>query len=217
MQSNVDLSHRRVGLHYTGEIDGVEFMHKTFEEMMLLVHSRLLECPGYGLRITRTERAGLFPVQLEPELLKLLVDDPLLYIQKHMTPDRSVDLRSPPRRVSKLAEPYSVPRGGLRTGHDTLAEAFGDSVYLRLRAGKVENPCTGRWCSILELDDDCNLKGRSVLLVTDWLVLATVDLLKSSATKFYLPREWNESGSWISKERLQEMYNQFRKDREQCQ
>jgi hypothetical protein len=230
MKSNVELRYRRIGLHYTGEIDGVEFMHKTFEEMMLLTQARLLECPGCGLSISRTERPGLFPVQLEPELLQLLLTDPDQYIERHTIPDRIADLR-PPDRVSKLAAPYQAPRGGLRAGHDTLADAFGDNVYLRMRAGKVENPCTGRWCSILELEEDLNRKGRQVKLVTDlpvlvtsdllqrtgWLVIATSDLLQSAATRFYLPREWNESGSWVTKERLQELYDQFRKDREQCQ
>lgn len=213
MKSNVELLYRRIGLHYSGEIDGVAFTSKTFEEMMMLVHARLHECPGCGLRISRTERPGLFPVQLEPELLQLLLDDPQQYIQRHTIPDRVADLRSPDR-ISKLAAPYKPPRGGLRAGHDTLADAFGDSLYLRMRAGKVEDPCTGRWCEVAALG--C-LKGLQAMAVTGWLVIATSDLLKIDAPRFYLPREWNDGGSWITKERLQEMYDQFRKDRDKCQ
>lgn len=216
MKPNVELTYRRVGLSYTGTIDGVEFLNKTFEEMMLLVHSRLLECPDYGLLISRTERPGLFPVQLEPELLQLLLTDPQQYIQRHTLPDRVADLRSPDR-VSKLAAPYQPPRGGLRSGHDTLADAFGDSVYLRMRSCRVENPCTGRWCTVSELAETCGLKGRQLDLVAGWVVIATADLLRSNATRFYLPREWNKSGAWITKAQLQEMYDQFRKDRDQCQ
>lgn len=213
MKSNVELCYRRVGLRYTGEIDGVVFMDKTFAEMMMLVHARLLEYPECGLHISRTERPGLFPVQLEPELLRLLREDPQQYIERHTIPDRVADLRSPDR-LSRLAAPYQVPRGGLRSGHDTLADAFGDSLYLRRRAGKVEDPCTGRWCEVSEMTPPFAVQSSAV---QGWLVIATSDLLQSTATRFYLPREWNESGSWITKERLQEMYDQFRKDRESCQ
>jgi hypothetical protein len=217
---DVVLSHRRVGTSYEGDIDGEAFSDCSFSAMMLMVHARLFNRPGCGLRIVRTERQGLFPVQLEPALLRMLREDPLQYIQRHTMPDRVADLR-PPDRISKLAAPYRAPRGGLRAGHATLADAFGDYVYVRLRAGRVENPCTGRWSPIPEMEDNSGITVHQAVLTDEkaksgWLVIATTKLLQSAAPRFYLPREWNESGSWITKERLQEMYDQFRKDRDSC-
>lgn len=218
---NIELKYRRVQQGYTGMLEGTEFTGLSFADMMMLVRDKLLAFPGCGLLILRTERPGLFPVHLEPSLLKQLIEEPAKYIAANSIPDRTVDIQGT-GRISKLAEPYHVPRGGLRNGHDTLAEAFGDFIYLRLRDSKVEHPCTGRWEPVSKVQAALGIAARRVYPTDEgkgfgWLIVCTLDLLKVDTIRFYLPREWNKGGPWISKTLLQAAYEKFRKELSQCQ
>jgi hypothetical protein len=215
---NVLLTYCRTGLTYTGDVDGEAFNGESFAEMMLRVHRRLLEKPTAGVTMHWTGRAGTLPSQLEPALLQLLREDPDEYIRSNSVAHRVVNLRA--ARNAKAATQHALPRGGLRAGHDTLADAFGEDVYLRLRTDKVEHPADGRWVPLSEFITwlgGCVVRqvhgkdsGRS------WAIVPLQALLQTDTVLFYIPREWNTYGSWITKAQLMELYKKFTEDKSQC-
>lgn len=221
MSSDVELRYCRVGLGHVGTVDGIGFDGVSFADMMMLVHGRLTtpENADAGLCIKRTERENLFPIQLEPRLLELLRKDPQEYIRVNSLPDRVVDL-SGSNRTSKLAAKYEVPRG-LRAGHDSLAAALGDCVYLRQKGANVESPETGRWVPTACLSECLNIATVEVVPPPihgglGWVIVSTQSLLDSGISMLYLPREWNRHGGWITRSELRKLYEQFVKDRAQC-
>lgn len=218
MGHDVILAYRRFGTTFTGSVDGKEFSDLTYADMMLLAQTALLGNPGAELRIQRLERDDLLPVQLEPALLALLKSDLAGYLKATTIPDRTITL-NPARRLSKLAAPHVVPRGGLRVGHDTLAAAFGERVYLRVRHAKVEHPATGRWVEYSEFEGWIGTTDTTVVGLSDdmgWLVVKVQALLNTGAVIFYLPRDWNTYGKWITLDQLQEMYDEYKKAALRC-
>lgn len=215
---NVLLTYSRIGLAYTGDVDGEAFTDESYAQMMTRAHRHLLAKPEAGLTLHWTGRAHTLPVQLEPALLKLLREDPTAYIRANSLPHRSVNLRTA-RKVAPTMQP--LPSAGLRAGHDTLAAALGDRVYLRLHQGRVEHPGTGRWVDISELTawlPDCD--PVEVALGTEhgrgWITISTAALLRSDTVLFYLPRDWNTYGSWITKDQLTDLYNKYMEDKAKC-
>lgn len=97
----------------------------------------------------------------------------------------------------------------LPAGYDTLAAAFGDDVYIRRRDDKYESPISGRW---VQLGD---IGVWTVGVNASWGCVAVANLLGSTdAQRFFLPRPWNRSGPWISREHLQKKYDDFIKERQ---
>lgn len=221
MSDNVTLSYKREGEAFTGELDGVAFAGWSYARMMTEAHNELCKRPQAGLFITRTERAGLLPVQLEPQLLDLLRTDPARFIQANSLAPRTYDMRGD--RTSKLAagERYDIPKSvGLRACVDTLADAFGEHVYLRVRRGlSVEHPATGRWVSVSALHEWLGTDATELLAseAGGWLKVPTPYLLQTPAQRFFLPREWNTYGNWIARAALHDMYEQFIKEKSRCQ
>ena len=217
--SAVKLSYRREGEAYVGSIDGIEFDGLSFAEMMLKVHERLLVLPSAVLSIQRMERPGLLPVQVPSDMLRILRDEPSRYIQMLSIPPRRVDLTAGKKRTSRLVagESYVMPKSsGLRAGYATLAESFGDVVYLRMQSTKIESPQTGRWITFDELESWLGLHTVTIICIGDGIAEVKVSsLLATGAERFYLPREWNTYGNWITKAQLDEMYRHFVKEREE--
>ena len=234
MSNDVELTYKRVGEAYDGTIgsSGVEpsllFEGWGFARMMTEVYKFLVATPEAGLLIKRTDREGLLPAQLEPQLLHLLRTDPVSYIKANTVPDRMLDLRGA-QRTSKLAasEGHAVPKTtGLRHGFDTLADAFGEMVYTKARPSRpgqpqwlFEHPATGRWADLSTIehwlgshDTEVRPTGNS----SGWLLIKVKLLLNTNAERFYYPREWNDFGSWITKEQLKMKLEQFRKDKAKC-
>ena len=83
--------------------------------------------PDAAVTLLRTERRGARPLVLDEELRKLLRDDPVRAIRA-----MTVDVGS----ASKGSRP--VP-----SVFNAAAETFGERVYIRLRNGVFEDPCTG--------------------------------------------------------------------------
>jgi len=228
MSNDVELTYKRVGEHYEGEITAssitVAFSDWSFAKMMTEASLRLqLVDPHVGLVIKRTDRKGLLPARLEPQLLHLLRTDPVAYIKANSVPDRVLDLRDSTRK-SKLAESddHVVPKSvGLRHGLDTLADAFGEVLYAKAKpmAGgywRYEHPATGRWSDLQTIEHWLSSHDTEVRPSSDtggWLLIKVELLLKTHAERFYYPREWNEFGSWITKEQLQAKIEKFRKDK----
>lgn len=240
MSDNVELKYKRVGEGYDGfiyipdaNVTGAKFEFPftgySFAAMMSQVHHFLTRTVAdTGLLITRTDREGLLPAQLEPKLLHLLRTDPVAYIKANTTPDRVLDLRGA-RRMSKLAESdaHVVPKStGLRHGLDTLADAFGEVLYTKAKASRAgqaetthwiyEHPATGRWSDLRTIEHWLDSHATEVQPLDStggWLLINVELLLKTNAERFYYPREWNDFGSWITKEQLQTKLEQFRKDK----
>jgi hypothetical protein len=226
MLDNVKLTYKRVGDSYEGVLEGgpedqpLTFSGFSFAIMMTNTHRLLMLHPEAGLFIKRTDRDGLLLSQLEPALLQLLRTDPVAYIKANSLPDRVLDLRGP-QRTSKLAksDDHVVPRStGLRHGHDTLADAFGEVVYARMKGALMEHPATGRWADLRTIEHWFGSHDTELQIVDNdkksgWLLLKVELLLKTHAERFYYPREWNEFGSWITREQLQAKLDQFRKEK----
>lgn len=222
--AEVLLSYRRVGEGYTGALCGVEFHDVSYASMMMATSLRLQEDPDAHLILQRTDRPNLMPASLSPAQLLLLREDPLRYIKQTSASDVVIDLRG-----SKQGHPARIPRsGGLRTGHDTLAAAVGSRVYLRLRgtdsACRVEHVGTGRWVALSDfLREFSALSSHhhawDLHFITDtsgWLSVSTELLLGFDLDRFYLPREWNPNGNWITKAELQALYERFKKEKDEC-
>ena len=226
MSDDVKLTYKRVGEVYVGLIEkhgskSFEFKDGLdFAQMMMHTNRFLLQNPQSNLLIQRTDREGMLPVQLEPKLLHMLRNDPEGYIKANTIAPRVIDLRKD--RTSALAAKHETPRhGGLRNGLNTLADAFGDVVYAKAKkwAGGVwryEHPATGRWADLPTIEYWLQSHDTEVQPLDDktgWLLLSVEQLLKVDTDRYYFPREWNEFGSWISKEQLQQKLEQFRKDK----
>lgn len=225
MSEDIRLTYRRVGLTYTGTIDHVAFDGLSFAEMMTRAHYALVAKPQAGLLLQRVDRDGLLPVQFDTESLELLRTDAQKYIDMH-TIDAPVRVVVNEPRVSTATAPAS---SSLRVGHDTLAAAFGDRVYLRSKNSMlgtcVEHPATGRWVDLDALGEWSSILDTATFVYQPggfgWVVVSVTSLLATNSDKFYLPREWNPHGIWISKDQLRAMHEQFIKEKsdviQQCQ
>lgn len=110
-------------------------------------------------------------------------------------------------------EPPFVPTGVL-TGHDALAESFGDAVYCRRRGGLVECPSCGRWEPVDEgLGATCLLPFTEVES-TSWFTVELAAVLAHDSEHFFFPRRWNSYRTWITKNALRQQHEQFNKERE---
>ncbi len=230
MSTKILMRYKRVDECYAGElqVNGAVvdlFENVSFAQQTRLLHLLLVKHPDAVVEMQRTDHDGLMPFFLEPHMVQLIIDDPLKYIQAHTIPHRTVDLRKT-GRTSKLAAKHVVPQATtVRAGHATLADTFGDVLYLNFRNGRVEDPVTGRWRPWPDVMAELGLTVLETI-VTDastsgqysggWITVRTSELLKNNVLGFYLPRAWNEDGPWIKYEALAEEYNQYLKERASC-
>jgi hypothetical protein len=167
------------------------------------------------------------PYKLDEQTVLLLRDDPVAAIQamtvRMPTPAEVLD------NIKKASTPLTVP--ALPAGIATLADGFGEYVYLRVRENTLECPGCGFY-GIFALPGlfaqrqkdepmrvmfTCSKKCRIRIVAmceAEWAYVRTEDLVKSALDKFYLPRAWNTSGVWATREELNTRLTQFRKDRE---
>lgn len=196
MSTELLVKYRRDGESYIGSIYTYgalqeEFGNSTFAQMIRLVHLTLQVLSDVKVMFQRTDRDGLLPVEIDAEMVNLIRVDPAKYIAAHTVAHRTIDLRKGTDRTSKLAEKYEVPKHGtIRAGHDTLAVAFGDNVYLSMRKLRVEHPVTGRWAALGALEHELpQLPFKEVISFDDelgrgWVVVSTEDLLKVHAAHY---------------------------------
>lgn len=222
--AELTLSYRRVGETYEGNVsvgkdaDLTTFTGYTFAQMIRHLHLAVVQLAPTEVVFQRIDRPGMGSVALGAEMLALVRDDPTKYIEMHTTPHRTVDLRDKPSRVSKLAAKFTPPVQTIRAGHETLAAAFGDVMYLAMRAGRIEHPTSGRWCTLSSLADELDLPSVRVVSGdgVEWATIPTAALLAADVPAFFLPRAWNENGPWITKDRLQTRYNDYLKEKNEC-
>lgn len=216
------------------------FASKTFAQMMREVHLALMEYPNYELVFSRGESRHFREYVIEEPLRVLLRDDPVAAIRELSPANVTVDMRT---RRKKAAEEFSdrvtiespapsstVPSGlsPLPAGHDTIAESFGDEVYLRTRGDLVECPCCGRWQGTLRayptaVDMYCPCQflvpGKVVTRegsARGWFAVRTQTLLSSNRERYFLPRAWNPNGGWIKHEDLLVLFTSYMKEKMEC-
>lgn len=199
-------------IQYEGEV--VPFMGHHFEALLRLLHDKL---PGEDNSIVfiRSDRPELAPHQLRDDLVFLIKSDVEKAIQEMSHPDMRVV-------VGRLPATPSI----LKSCGDTLAGAFGEEVLVRRRQHTVECPTCGKWASVIGgashtwTIEGCSC-GLKYLLCkemsdADWFSVRVDSLLaQSTADRFFLPREWNNFQPWVSREKLESLYNAFLKDKEQ--
>lgn len=230
MLNNITLRYRRVQSAFSsgtislveeGDSYEAEEPLKTFEcvdwyTMLRLFAEQLLEHPTAGGVITRTDRAGLVPFVLDAKTVDLLRSDPTAAIKAMTYEVQTVEVS-----MVNLKKMPAVTTPRVYTGHTLLAASFGDQVYVRRVRQSVECPVCGclspyeegaaficrKNCRTFEL--------RYVVTTGEWVSFATDDLLDlSHADRFYLPREWNPHGQWITREQLQQLFNDWKNDKE---
>ena len=153
-------------------------------------------------------------LQFDKATACLLREDPVAFLRMMdpaMGQPQKLDVSMRVRKERTTAiKPHPIP-----SGYDTLAEAFGDDVYIRRKvvAGSVvyESPITGRWVPVTELGAwaaDVNNK---------WAVVPVINLLHfADVEEFFIPRAWNKEGPWISASSLRNKYDKFVTERERC-
>ena len=234
MPDEIVLTYHRDGETYAGSLvyavpgaapteftnKSVQFADKSYAWVMREVHVALTDLPEASVKIVRDDRPGLLPVLLDSNARTLLRDDPARFIEVHTIAPRVLDLTNGQKtdRVAKLVERYEIPaRSQLRIGHDTLADAFGEVIYLKLHKARVESPIDGRWVVLGAVEQQLGLHVQEALNtegeLSGWATVLTEDLLAVNTDQYFLPRAWNASGSWISKASLREKYDTYIKEK----
>lgn len=218
-QRTINLLYWREGTTetFSGTIYGVtrelHFTGSTLASMFGWVQYDLQQHPDYRLVMRRKEAA--YPMTLPAGLEELIRQDPAA---------AAAALSPPPQRVvvGRSVKTNQVRRVVLRTGHDTLADAFGQVVYVVARKSfpmKVESPITGRWSDTYEYKG--LLYCHEVRIVSDvlaqkrWVTMQVEDLLATNSPRYYLPRSWNVLGfrGWIDHQTLAEMYAAYQQEK----
>lgn len=196
---------------------------------MIAEVSRELNRSTYAqLVFQRTDREGLFPMVADDKEKDLIRDNPIRYVAMTSPENRKVIVRTlRDATINDLADRFRTYNSNgpvLRAGYDTLADSFGDDVYVRRRDDDlVECPCCGRWhCRLTELDEfrielscPCEFRHHGGGSVTgSWVSIPTQDLIDHKVERFFLPRAWNYAGPWIARDLLRRMYERFVRERD---
>lgn len=203
---NITLEYKRVGEEYEGRVqkDGqilLGFDGLDFKTMFIMFSNILRDHDDHGAVLQRTDRPGLNPMSFNAREVKELKDDPEAVANALSAPARVVHVRD------KIT-PNSSVKLRLRTGTSTMADAFGDRLYIRKRDGKIESPFTGRWIEPQRAELDLVEHNDK------WSSVSTSELLDFCAERYFLPRLWNFRGPWIGHEVLKAKYNDYLKERE---
>jgi len=223
--------------HDDGHTSVASFNDKTIAQMIREVHLALKANPHYTVVFSRGEARHFREYIVEESLRDLIREDPVAAIRELSPTPAVMYLRTRQkmaaqdlRKVDTLnsPEPSTVPAGSglIRTGYDTIAEAFGEEIYIRKREGLVECPSCGRWqgtirhYSPISVDMYCPcqflLPGKIIERegkTRGWFIVRTQALLSSCQERYFLPREWNPSEAWIKHEDLLKMFESYMKEK----
>lgn len=203
---------------FTGSVSGggakFHFSAAPFAKMFELVGEALRNAPDFRLVIKRDEVAT--PCTLPPSMEDLL---------RTNTPAAIEALTVPPQRVvvGERHKPRPIVRP-LRQGHDTLADAIGDCLYIKSKVNtfadnwlQVEDPVGGRWVPVEEREGllYCGKLPVQVILNIEskWAKVQTAHVLALGLPRYYFPRRWNPTGGWITHEALASLYDQYQKEK----
>lgn len=223
LTGNIHLYDGRLDTVVGGELTQGQEFTASYDQLMTRVSRALRENPNYAVVLERRDQEGLFPMPLTEEARVLLRDDPVSYI-------RSTDFNKAfagPRTYTKI-----------RVAYDTLADAFGERVYLKCTSAQVHDPVTGK-SSQFAYGDKCGWRVRGEtnnwtkwlpvefvrvddaqkvvdnlgwLVDVEWVTASVEDILLLEAPRYHLPYQWNENGPWISHDELRARLNRFREE-----
>lgn len=248
MTEKIVLEYKRVNVDKsTGRIvrltDVGEDVLKTFESvefkpMLRDFAEALQQCEDAVAVWKRTDRPGLVPYDLDPQITKLFRTDPVAAIESLCPP-----ARNPSTTIKRIQEERKPVPVSIRAGYDVLADAFGEDVYSRIRTRTegiqyVECPCCGLWTPVglglatssfydpaehskvgwsLCANPKCRASEAVLTLKTandKWVAYAVTDLLATQATRFYMPRAWNDGRPWVTWKDLNEKYEEYVREKE---
>lgn len=177
--------------------------------------------------VGREEKINVLARRLDlPNQPVFRFDDEMVNLM-HADPAAVIRILSPAPIKVFIKKP-AVVGSPLRVGYDALAETLGTSVYIRRRGDQVECPGCGRWAPIRvgtpdpQLIVSCCLSSacKATLRITyrndRWASVRVKTLLVDpEREKFFLPREWNSPGPWVTREDLEKKYSDWLKIKEE--
>ncbi len=200
------------------------FVGWTYKQIVKRIHELMKEHSITRVIFQRTEREDILPVELGERMLHLLKTDPL----------------SAYRAMSYEPATSTTKDAPVAAGYDTLAEAFGEDVYLKMANGRVEDPETGKWLTLgygdkfgwrIRREDNKPETWIKIDVVDEapdgtgfaervafarWAKVRVEDLLEQGFERYYLPRTWNEEGSWITHDNLKARLEKYMAEREKA-
>jgi hypothetical protein len=207
----------------------------TYRQAVTLLATAAQRHLGARLFLLRLDqRPQQVALQLDGALSKMVREDPVAFMRlmdPTMGRPQKLDISMSVRKEHSAA----IKSNPLPAGYDTLAEAFGDEVYCRMkRGGATECPFCGRWgawarTTVKGFNSDrvdcehCKVTFYGQGIPTSrggWFKIPVVQLFNCArdlgADRFFLPRAWNKDGPWISRADLQKKYDEFMKEKEEC-
>lgn len=191
-----------------GDVElGVEpFENLTFAQMMVRFAEVVVRWPDAGAVIQRTDREGLQPFRLDKETTQLLRVDPVMVIRNMSSHDNVV--------VNLRKRPSSLSSSPLIVGYEAIAATFGDEVYARMRVDVLECPGCGLWAPIVQDTSQCRSKACGLVLPViqrgdRWGGVQVSALLATTCDRFFLPRGWNTTAPWVTREHLMALYEKW--------
>lgn len=191
-----------------------------FREMLTRYAAWLQTYTAHRAIFLRTDRPGLQPYVLDEKVVHLFRTDPVAAISSMCPPDPPsvlLDLR-------KKAEAKKTATA-LRAGYDTLANSFGETIYAKRRPtdGRVECPVCGIWSRVVEVElqkyVECHNQGCLLHNICtpfqakgNWAGFSVEELLRTGASRFFFPREWNDGQSWVSRFDLESRLSKFKEE-----
>lgn len=212
-----------------GDFTGLHFKDMMTHLAAVLRNWTPEEAPDIDVIIQRTDRAGLAPYKLDKQTVELLRTDPVAGIAA-----LSVESASPSTIEAQVQQERSPPPPTpvLRRGTGTLIDAFGEQVGFRVRVHELECPGCGFWSPFttpgLLRDPErvgqvfktvfvCTKKcqGRFVLSCHAEYGFIDVSYLleKTTLDQFYFPRAWNGGQPWVTRQVLQQKYDEYKKEK----
>jgi hypothetical protein len=210
-----------------------EFKEVEFSTMLVLLSSVTKHWPDedpIDILLARTDHDGMTPYKLDPATVHLIRTDPAAASQALSVPDRSPSGEA--RKVHDATVPIVMPP--LKVGDDVLCDAFGDQLYFKVRGHELECPGCGFWGVFTTpgLLNDPDRSGASFktifvckkrcacprIVVTcnkEWGYVDTSYLLEhTKLAAFYFPRAWNGGRPWVTREVLQQKFDQYKEEKE---
>lgn len=182
------------------------FEKRTFPQMMVLFAEAVTLLPEAGAIMQRNDRPGLQPFRLDKETVQLLRVDPVMVIRSMSFPDNTT--------VELKKKTSALPVSPIIVGYDAIASTFGDEVYARRRADRLECPCCGVWAALSETESRCRSRACAVVVPVTmrgdrWASVAVPTLLATDRDRFFLPRGWNKTQPWVTRDDLEFLYQNW--------
>lgn len=198
--------------------DNIPFIGWSYKEIVYKLSELSNAWSVTKILLQRTERDDIAPSEIGERLRELI----------KLNPEQALH--------ALTYEPAPLPeesRKKLEVIEGTV-EGFGETVYLRMSNGSIEDPETGSWLSLaygpksgwkIRREDNDSSRWISIAIVDTapegalvaerlafarWAGVLVEDLLAQKLDKYYLPRSWNKPGPWITHEQLEEKLRSFR-------